>query len=172
MQNCGISNASALEIPQSCSKVHQTINTVCQCKFSLSLLCYVLSAYRHFFINILPLSAVLMAWCKTAVSPLLMHWRYHSMALSHWLGVAVYLFLLFDLFFCSRSLWEFFLSIHCFLLSWDHLQDWFDSVHSLRAKFFIENIKMYLQFISLLHTDMTQAVEILPLVRQELIYST
>ena len=24
-----------------------------------------------------------MTWCKTAVSPLLMHWRYHSLALNH-----------------------------------------------------------------------------------------
>ena len=31
---------------------------------------------------------------------------------------------------------------------------------------------MHLQFISLLHTDMTQLVEILPQIRQELAYST
>ena len=36
----------------------------------------------------------------------------------------------------------------------------------------IENIKMYLQFISFLHTDKPQVAEILPHVRQELTYST
>ena len=42
------------------------------------------------------------------------------------------------------------------------------SFNPLRYKFFIGNIKMYLQFISFLHTDMTQAIEILPCVRQNL----
>ena len=28
-----------------------------------------------------------MAWCKTMVSPLLMQWGYHSLALSHWYNV-------------------------------------------------------------------------------------
>ena len=27
---------------------------------------------------------ILMSWCKTAVTPLLMHWSYCSLALSHW----------------------------------------------------------------------------------------
>ena len=45
------------------------------------------------------------------------------------------------------------------------------SVNPLRAKVFIRGIKIYVQFISLLHTDMTQVVEIPPRVRQELIYS-
>ena len=40
------------------------------------------------------------------------------------------------------------------------------------AKFFTENIKMCLLLISFLHIDMTQIVEILPQVRQELAYST
>ena len=42
----------------------------------------------------------------------------------------------------------------------------------LRAKFFIENIKMYIQSISFLDTDMTQQVEIFYNVKQELTYST
>ena len=42
----------------------------------------------------------------------------------------------------------------------------------LRAKLFIENIKMYLQFISFFHADMTQVVDILPHIIKELIYST
>ena len=42
----------------------------------------------------------------------------------------------------------------------------FKYVKLLRAKFFKENIKMYLQSIAFLHIDMTQIVEILPYVIQ------
>ena len=42
----------------------------------------------------------------------------------------------------------------------------------LRAKFFRGNIKIYLHFVSFLHIDTTQVVEILPQVRQEPTYST
>ena len=45
-------------------------------------------------------------------------------------------------------------------------------VNCLHAKFFRGNKNIYLQFISFLHIAMTQVVEILPQVRQELIYST
>ena len=41
-------------------------------------------------------------------------------------------------------------------------------IYVLHAKLFIEKIKMHLQFISFLHTDMPQVVEILPQVRQKL----
>ena len=44
-------------------------------------------------------------------------------------------------------------------------------INSWCAKFFIGNIEMYLQFISFLHTDKKQVVEILPCVRQELNHS-
>ena len=46
------------------------------------------------------------------------------------------------------------------------------TVTPLRAKFFWENKNIYLHFMSFLHIDMTQVVEILPQVRQELYYST
>ena len=39
-------------------------------------------------------------------------------------------------------------------------------------KFFRENISIYLHFVSFLHIDTTQVVEILPQIRQELAYST
>ena len=42
----------------------------------------------------------------------------------------------------------------------------------LHALCFRGNKKTYLHFVSFLHIDMTQVVEILPQVRQELIYST
>ena len=42
----------------------------------------------------------------------------------------------------------------------------------LRAELFIGNLKLHKQFISFLHTDMTQVVETLPNIRQELSYST
>ena len=45
-------------------------------------------------------------------------------------------------------------------------------VNPLRAKFFRGNINIYLHFVSFLHIDTTQVVEILPQVRQEPIYST
>ena len=41
-----------------------------------------------------------------------------------------------------------------------------DILNPLQAKFFLGNIKLYLHFISLPHTDMTQVIEILPQVRQ------
>ena len=45
-------------------------------------------------------------------------------------------------------------------------------LNPLRAKFFRGNINIYLHFVSFLHTDMTQVVEILPQIRQEPTYST
>ena len=45
-------------------------------------------------------------------------------------------------------------------------------LNPLRAKFFRGNINIYLHFVSFLHIDMTQVVEILPQIRQEPTYST
>ena len=45
-------------------------------------------------------------------------------------------------------------------------------INPLRAKFFAENINIYLHFLSYLHIDTTQVVEILPQIRQEPTYST
>ena len=47
-------------------------------------------------------------------------------------------------------------------------------INPLRAKFFRRNINiyMYLHFVSFLHIDTTQVVEILPQIRQEHTYST
>ena len=46
------------------------------------------------------------------------------------------------------------------------------SLNPLCAKFFVEDIKVYLQFKSFLYTHMTQVAEILPYVRQEFTFST
>ena len=43
----------------------------------------------------------------------------------------------------------------------------YQKLNPLRAKYFRGNIKIYLHFVSFLHIDMTQVVEILPQVRQE-----
>ena len=40
------------------------------------------------------------------------------------------------------------------------------NVNPLRAKFFKGNINIYLHFVSFLHIDTTQVVEILPEIRQ------
>ena len=45
-------------------------------------------------------------------------------------------------------------------------------LNPLRAKFFRGNINVYLHFMSLLHIDMTQVVEILPQIRQGPTHST
>ena len=45
-------------------------------------------------------------------------------------------------------------------------------INPLRAKFFRGNINIYLHFVSFLHINMPQVVEILPQIRQEPIYST
>ena len=45
-------------------------------------------------------------------------------------------------------------------------------INPLRAKFFRGNINIYLHFVSFLHIDMTQVVEILPQISQEFTYST
>ena len=47
-----------------------------------------------------------------------------------------------------------------------------DSFNPLRAKFFRGNINIYLHFVSFLHIDMTQVVEILPQMGQQPTYST
>ena len=54
---------------------------------------------------------------------------------------------------------------------WFHFIRW-DYILALHAKFFRGNKNIYLHFMSFLHIDMTQVVEILPQVRQELTYST
>ena len=48
----------------------------------------------------------------------------------------------------------------------------FIAINPLRAKFFRASINIYLYFVSFLHIDMTQVVEILPQIRQETTYST
>ena len=45
-------------------------------------------------------------------------------------------------------------------------------INPLRAKFFKGNINIYLHFVSFLHIDAMQVVEILPEIRQEPTYST
>ena len=45
-------------------------------------------------------------------------------------------------------------------------------LNPLRAKFFRGNINISLHFVSFLHIDTTQVVDILPQVRQEPTYST
>ena len=45
-------------------------------------------------------------------------------------------------------------------------------LNPLRAKFFRGSINIYLHFVSFLHIDTTQVVEILPQIRQEPTYST
>ena len=45
-------------------------------------------------------------------------------------------------------------------------------INPLRAKFFRGSINIYLHFVSFLHIDTTQVVEILPQIRQEPTYST
>ena len=47
-----------------------------------------------------------------------------------------------------------------------------DLLNPLRAKLFRGNISIYLHFMSFLHSDTTQVVEILPQIRQEPSYST
>ena len=44
-------------------------------------------------------------------------------------------------------------------------------INPLRAKFLRENINIYLHFVSYLHIDTTQVVEIPPQIRQEPTYS-
>ena len=46
------------------------------------------------------------------------------------------------------------------------------SINPLRANFFRGNINIYLHFVSFLHIDTTQVVEILPQIRQEPTSST
>ena len=46
------------------------------------------------------------------------------------------------------------------------------SIYPLRAKFYRGNITIYLHFVSFLHIDTAQVVEILLWIRQELTYST
>ena len=57
-----------------------------------------------------------------------------------------------------------------------HVWGGFHHTHSeltpLRAKFFRGSINIYLHFVSNLHIDTTQVVEILPQIRQESTYST
>ena len=49
---------------------------------------------------------------------------------------------------------------------------WLWGLNPLRATFFREDINIYLHFVSYLHIDTTQVVEILSQIRQEPTYST
>ena len=53
----------------------------------------------------------------------------------------------------------------------DH-QDTMSALNPLRGKFFKGNINIYLLFVSFLHIDMMQVVELLPEIRQEPTFST
>ena len=55
---------------------------------------------------------------------------------------------------------------------WDVSDNKGDDFNPLCAKFFRENINIYLHFVSYLHIDTTQVVEILPQIRQEPSFST
>ena len=48
----------------------------------------------------------------------------------------------------------------------------YSCINPLRAKFVRESINIYLHFVSYLHIDTTQMVEIFPQIRQEPTYST
>ena len=50
--------------------------------------------------------------------------------------------------------------------------EWGTLINSLHAEFLTENINIYIHFVSYLHIDTTQVVEILPQIRQEPAYST
>ena len=52
------------------------------------------------------------------------------------------------------------------------MTSWKEDLNPLRAKFFRGNINIYLYFVSFLHIDTTQVVEILPHIIQEHTYST
>ena len=59
------------------------------------------------------------------------------------------------------------------LMPWQTAMDFsIIEINPLPAKFFRENINIYLHFVSYLHIDTTQVVEILPQIRQEPAYST
>ena len=59
--------------------------------------------------------------------------------------------------------------VHSYHFTSPQLVTW---INPLRAKFFEGNLNLYLHFVSFLHIDTTQVVEILPQIRQEHIYST
>ena len=63
----------------------------------------------------------------------------------------------------SEESWEVLQSVSC---------EQIYSINPLPAKFFRGNINIYLHFVSFLHIDTTQVVEILPQIRQEPTYST
>ena len=69
-----------------------------------------------------------------------------------------------------------YISKHIFLqrtLSNSHCwKAWLSHINPLRAKFFRGNINIYLHFMSFLHTNKTQVVEVPPWVRQWPAYST
>ena len=54
----------------------------------------------------------------------------------------------------------------------DYMENRGLSLKPLRAKFFRGNVDIYSHFVSFLHIDTTQVVEILPQIRQEPTYST
>ena len=81
----------------------------------------------------------------------------------------------------SFCIFEYFYCIFPQPQVWSQQSEWnkvrakcFDAFkfNPLRAKFFRGNINIYLHFVSFLHIDTTQVVEILPQIRQELTYST
>ena len=63
------------------------------------------------------------------------------------------------------------LSLFLAVVTAQHVQT-LQLLNPLRAKFFRKNINIYLHFVSYLHIDTTQVVEILPQIRQEPTYFT
>ena len=64
------------------------------------------------------------------------------------------------------------LSLTSWIQIWRYVEFVGVRFNPLHAKFFRGNKNIYLHFMLFLHIDMTQVVEILPQVRQELTYYT
>ena len=74
--------------------------------------------------------------------------------------------------YCHTLFWEYTPVMFEYLLQNMEIFYQQNILNPLRAKFFRGNINIYLHFVSYLHIDKTQVVEILPQIRQEPTYSS
>ena len=110
-----------------------------------------------------------MAWYHQATNYYLnilsrVHWIKLNLVYSIF-ALSVYIFVWNEsIFQMDRETW--------FFLFVGNVYDFMPSINPLRAEFFRVNINIYLHFMSFLHTNKTQVVEIPPRVRQGPAYST
>ena len=125
-------------------------------KFKHLFVCFISSKYFQWFLEIYQNGEL------SLVLEMFLAGSYNESCIGCENDIIVYVVLLFLMYF---------INLYVYIYIRSH-PSWNEAFNPLRAKFFRGNINIYLHFVSFLHIDATQVVEILPQVKQEPTHST